>query len=828
MIRNYLPVAMAALFVLPAIAHAQCLMEPVPLESRIDAARTIVEGSVVASEAFEDGGRIYTRHLIDISRLFKGSPTSSRIELITEGGRVGGRMEVVTPSLRLAVGDAGIFMVEDGGRSLASAPGLAPQGSPQMFIRYDMERGTASDPFARYASIEKELYRRIVRRTGSSYKTLTPLGPATGGGGGGKERELLGSPVGAITMSPNPIAAGTHDTLTITGSGFGSAIGSVRFMNADDGGDSWIVAPSDHIVSWSDTKIRLMVPDQAGSGPVQIKGVLTGESLVIPYSITAINTGRLEIPYLTDMNGIGGYTYTPNSGFRGNSAAMAAFVRALRSWRCASGVNFNIGLGTTSIGDRAYDGVNLVSFVGSLGTGVRGRSVGYLVNCSDAGGKERWYMEENDLIFSTTTDGGWNFGPEATSGGQLDFESVVVHELGHSLRLGHVIDQSHVMNWKMKSGADLRELDPTSDVPGGLRSMAYSLTFPGCDTVSPMIAVKPGACALGSPVAGFSASATSGCAPLTVSFADTSANAPLSWKWDINNDGRTDYTVAEPTHTFTLPGTYSVKLTVENSFGTNSVVRTGLITVLPPVTVRAGADLDLCAGESRELGGQPASAGGSGSFTYAWAPAAGLSDSTIPHPIATPAVTTEYILTVTDAAGCQQSDTVMVRVNDLPERPTIVRDGPLLIAVSAPASYQWMRNDTLLDGANQQTYRPVVSAAYSVAIETSAGCGAVSEPFNYLLDVLGVDDVAGPAGALHISPNPFGGEAVLHYELPRRSHVTILLCDLLGREVRRLVDGERSGGSGSVTIDGEGLPAGVYLCKVMVGDRVWTQTAVRL
>jgi len=98
------------------------------------------------------------------------------------------------------------------------------------------------------------------------------------------------------------------------------------------------------------------------------------------------------------------------------------------------------------------------------------------------------------------------------------------------------------------------------------------------------------------PVAGFSANMTSGTAPLTVQFTDTSTISPTSWAWDFDNDGAIDSTDQNPEYTYTSEGTYSVNLTVSNTEGTDSELKAGYITVtgsgggLAPVAV-FGADL---------------------------------------------------------------------------------------------------------------------------------------------------------------------------------------------------------------------------------------------
>ena len=79
------------------------------------------------------------------------------------------------------------------------------------------------------------------------------------------------------------------------------------------------------------------------------------------------------------------------------------------------------------------------------------------------------------------------------------------------------------------------------------------------------------------PVASFTGSPTSGTAPLTVAFTDSSTNTPTSWSWDFG-DGSTS-TTKNPSHTYSSAGTYTVKLTATNSAGSNTLQRAGYIAV---------------------------------------------------------------------------------------------------------------------------------------------------------------------------------------------------------------------------------------------------------
>ncbi|MFH1320902.1 MAG: PKD domain-containing protein [Bacteroidota bacterium] len=78
------------------------------------------------------------------------------------------------------------------------------------------------------------------------------------------------------------------------------------------------------------------------------------------------------------------------------------------------------------------------------------------------------------------------------------------------------------------------------------------------------------------PLADFSADYTYSCNG-TINFYDQSLNVPTSWFWDFG-DGNTG-TVKNPSHTYTIDGTYTVFLSVSNPYGSDSITKTNYITV---------------------------------------------------------------------------------------------------------------------------------------------------------------------------------------------------------------------------------------------------------
>jgi PKD repeat protein len=82
------------------------------------------------------------------------------------------------------------------------------------------------------------------------------------------------------------------------------------------------------------------------------------------------------------------------------------------------------------------------------------------------------------------------------------------------------------------------------------------------------------------PVANFSATPTSGFAPLVVSFTNLSTGSPTAWAWDFGDGGTA--TTQNPSHTYASPGTYTVSLTVTAPGGSDGETKVGYITVDPP------------------------------------------------------------------------------------------------------------------------------------------------------------------------------------------------------------------------------------------------------
>jgi len=66
-------------------------------------------------------------------------------------------------------------------------------------------------------------------------------------------------------------------------------------------------------------------------------------------------------------------------------------------------------------------------------------------------------------------------------------------------------------------------------------------------------------------------------------------------------------------------------------------------------------------------------------------------------------------------------------------------------------------------------------------------------------------------------PNPFNPVTTISYDLPEDGIVTLKVYDILGREVRTLVNEMKSAGSHSIQFNSEGLAGGTYFLRLQAG-----------
>lgn len=121
-------------------------------------------------------------------------------------------------------------------------------------------------------------------------------------------------------------------------------------------------------------------------------------------------------------------------------------------------------------------------------------------------------------------------------------------------------------------------------------------------------------------------------------------------------------------YVWNVTGTGSMQALIRiTDAGNNTItdVSNGVFIIGPQATIDAGPDVVVCLGTSTQLNatGMYYSNSGTPAATYAWSPSAGLSNANVSNPVASPAVTTVYTVTV-NYGGVQAVDDVTITVDN--------------------------------------------------------------------------------------------------------------------------------------------------------------------
>lgn len=173
-------------------------------------------------------------------------------------------------------------------------------------------------------------------------------------------------------------------------------------------------------------------------------------------------------------------------------------------------------------------------------------------------------------------------------------------------------------------------------------------------------------------------------------------------------------------------GNYTVSVVETNTYGCVGDPIPFNIIINPLPAANAGSDIAICNGQSANLSA-------SGGTIYSWSPSAGLSNTTIPDPVANPTATTTYVVLVTDANGCSKTDDIIVTVNSLPvvvtsASPTAICLGSSSnLQASGGTSYSWTPSTGLSNtGIATPSANPTITTTYTVTVTDNNLCSSTS------------------------------------------------------------------------------------------------------
>ncbi len=289
------------------------------------------------------------------------------------------------------------------------------------------------------------------------------------------------------------------------------------------------------------------------------------------------------------------------------------------------------------------------------------------------------------------------------------------------------------------------------------------------------------------PVANFSGSPTSGTYPLTVQFTDLSTGAPTSWNWDFGDGGTS--TSQNPSHQYQAAGSYTVSLTVSNTYGSDIETKSNYITVSEPPVGGTMHVQNIVVGR-----------------TVAGVNCNGTATITVFDSNGQPVSGATVNATATGPVGGSFSGTTGT-------------DGTVQLVTGKTKSCtgEWCFEVTAVSHASL-TYEPssnLVTKACESGWVYGEGAGmSVSLPHEF--------------GLMQNYPNPFNPITEISFAIPSTSHTTLKVYNITGQLIETLVDGVISAGFHTVSWDAAEYSSGVYLYRLSTAERNETKKMILL
>ena len=282
----------------------------------------------------------------------------------------------------------------------------------------------------------------------------------------------------------------------------------------------------------------------------------------------------------------------------------------------------------------------------------------------------------------------------------------------------------------------------------------------------------------GPPVADFSGTPTSGSYPLVVNFSDLSTGTPTSWSWNFG-DGVGTSTVQNPNYTYNNIGIYTVTMTATNTYGSDIATKVDYINVTDQSTGTMHVS-SMSVGRTK-----------SGAYYY------GTCTVTIQDDVSAPVANATVYVTATGPTGGSYSGitasdgTVSFRTSSGLKKPVGEWCFEVTNVTHAVNTYD--------SGSNNATQTCESGVVYG-----NKNGDLALIPDEYYLS--------------QNYPNPFNPATEIGFSLPKATNVSLVVYNLLGQEVKTLIEGELPAGQHSVTFDASPYSSGIYFYRLQTND----------
>ncbi len=367
----------------------------------------------------------------------------------------------------------------------------------------------------------------------------------------------------------------------------------------------------------------------------------------------------------------------------------------------------------------------------------------------------------------------------------------------------------------------------------GTYDVTLTVSGPGGNSVM----TKPGYIVVGGPpVAAFSASDTTGTAPLAVTFTDATTGPVITWGWDFG-DGAVD-SVQNPAHTFTTAGTYNVTLIAATACAADtSSLQIQVNPIAGPTAAFSATPTSGCAPVIVNFTDQ--STGDITDWNWDFGDATG---DTTQNPSHTYNVAGSYDVRLI-VFGPGGADTLLtpaaVTVDSLVtaafSADAVEGANPFTVNFSdestgGPTSWLWDFGDGVTDTLQSPSHTYTTEGVFDVALTATGPCGADTVIMTGLIIVhtpSGVGDVVN--ARFHLSqnfPNPFNPTTTIVFSLAKQGYARLEVYDASGRRLSTLVNEQMAAGEHRITWQPFNLASGVYFSRLTADGKTATQRMV--
>ena len=235
------------------------------------------------------------------------------------------------------------------------------------------------------------------------------------------------------------------------------------------------------------------------------------------------------------------------------------------------------------------------------------------------------------------------------------------------------------------------------------------------------------------------------------------------------------------------------------------------VTVNELSLANAGPDTAICRGN-------PVTLTATGGTNYSWSPVTGLSCSNCPNPLASPNVTTNYEVTVSNGSCIPSSDMVKVTVNELPlanagKDTAICSGNSIQLNASGGISYNWnppagMNNQNIAN----PLVEPVTTTDYIVIVTDINGCGSTDTITVTVETCAGIAQIPGNIN-LMLYPNPTQDFLNIQFNKTRAQDLSIAMMNIHGQVIYSETF-YKAPGNYNIQLNISSLGKGVYYLKV--------------